>query len=77
MVKVIDYRIARGFSIERLTVFVLTAIEGGYQPIGGIAVDEQGYYQALVKYAPPKRKQRKGTWVTFTDTAPKPTKEKK
>lgn len=48
--KIIDYVVVRTVISERLINKVLGLISKGYVPLGGIAVTNTGYIQALVKY---------------------------
>ena len=57
MSKVTQYRIVDGFdpltrrnTIEALTNTVVHLLRDGWQPLGGVAVNEGGYFQAMVRY---------------------------
>ena len=58
MSKVTEYRIADSFdplarhnTIEALTNTVVHLLREGWQPLGGVAVHEGAYFQAMVRYA--------------------------
>ena len=48
--KVIEYSVVRGNTITDVVRNMRLAIDDGFQPIGGIAVGEMNFYQAVVKY---------------------------
>jgi hypothetical protein len=49
---IIEYSVVRGENSIKLAKNVGLALADGFQPIGGVAVTDEGFYQAVVKYEP-------------------------